>query len=57
MISDENYVVPRSDMPDQAYGPISIFYRDETQANVARLSGVARYGALIGRDPLGDLLG
>src|SRR5258708_30641644 len=36
-------------MPDQAYGPISIFYRDD-RGNVARLNGVARYGALIGRD-------
>jgi hypothetical protein len=36
-------------MPDQAYGPVSIFYRDD-RGNVARLSGVARYGALIGRD-------
>jgi len=41
--------VPRDTMPDQAYGPVSIFYRDD-RGNVARLNGVARYGALIGRD-------
>jgi len=28
---------------------VSIFYRDD-RGNVARLNGVARYGALIGRD-------
>jgi hypothetical protein len=49
VISDETYVVPRDTMPDQAYGPISIFYRDE-HGNVARLNGVARYGALVARD-------
>ena len=49
VISDESYAVPRDTMPDQAYGPVSIFYRDE-RGNVARLNGVARYGALIGRD-------
>ncbi len=49
VISDESYVVPRDTMPDQAYGPVSIFYRDD-RGNVARLNGVARYGALIGRD-------
>jgi len=49
VVSDENYVVPRDTMPDQAYGPVSIFYRDD-RGNVARLNGVARYGALIGRD-------
>jgi len=49
VISDESYVVPRDTMPDQAYGPASIFYRDD-RGNVARLNGVARYGALIGRD-------
>ena len=36
-------------LPDQAYGPASIFYRDD-RGNVARLNGIARYGALIGRD-------
>jgi len=49
VISDETYVVPRDSLPDKAYGPISIFYRDE-RGNVARLNGVAHYGALIGRD-------
>src|SRR5437660_8509003 len=49
VISDESYMVPRDTMPDQAYGPVSIFYRDD-RGNVARLNGVARYGALIGRD-------
>jgi hypothetical protein len=49
VISDETYVVPRETMPDQAYGPSSIFYRDP-KGNVARLNGVVRYGALIGRD-------
>ncbi|MBS0548224.1 MAG: hypothetical protein JSR24_10765 [Proteobacteria bacterium] len=49
VISDETYVVPRETMPDQAYGPSSIFYRDP-KGNVARLNGVTRYGALIGRD-------
>jgi hypothetical protein len=49
VISDENYVVPRSSMPDDAYGPASIFYRDD-RGNVARLNGLVRYGALIGRD-------
>jgi hypothetical protein len=49
VISDETYVVPRDSLPDQAYGPVSIFYRDD-RGNVARLNGVARYGALIGRD-------
>jgi hypothetical protein len=49
VISDGRYIVPRESMPDQAYGPISIFYRDD-KGNVARLSGVARYGALIGHD-------
>jgi hypothetical protein len=49
VISDETYVVPRDTMPDQAYGPSSIFYRDPN-GNVARLNGVARYGALIGHD-------
>ena len=41
--------MPRNTLPDQAYGPVSIFYRDD-RGNVARLNGVARYGALIGRD-------
>jgi hypothetical protein len=49
VISDETYVVPRETMPDQAYGPSSIFYRDP-KGNVARLNGVVRYGALIGHD-------
>ncbi|MBS0517376.1 MAG: hypothetical protein JSR90_01720 [Proteobacteria bacterium] len=49
VISDDKYVVPRDTMPDQAYGPASIFYRD-AQGNVARLNGSARYGALIGHD-------
>jgi hypothetical protein len=49
VISDEAYTVPRDTMPDQAYGPVSIFYRDD-RGNVARLNGVAKYGALIGRD-------
>ncbi len=49
VISDETYVVPRNTMPDMAYGPVSIFYRDD-RGNVARLNGVARYGALIARD-------
>ncbi len=49
VISDEHYVVPRNTLPDDAYGPVSIFYRDD-RGNVARLNGVARYGALIGRD-------
>ena len=49
VISDGVYVVPRETLPDQAYGPASIFYRDD-RGNVARLNGVARYGALIGRD-------
>ena len=41
--------MPRETLPDQAYGPTSIFYRDD-RGNIARLNGVARYGALIGRD-------
>jgi hypothetical protein len=49
VISDETYVVPRSSLPDKAYGPVSIFYRDD-HGNVARLNGSASYGALIGRD-------
>jgi hypothetical protein len=49
VISDETYMVPRNSLPDQAYGPVSIFYRDD-RGNVARLNGVARYGALIGLD-------
>lgn len=48
VISDEKYIVPRNTLPDDAYGPTSIFYRDD-QGNVARLNGYARYGALIGR--------
>jgi hypothetical protein len=49
VISDETYVVSRDTMPDQAYGPTSIFYRDP-KGNIARLNGVARYGALLGHD-------
>jgi hypothetical protein len=49
VISDGTYLVPRDQLPDQAYGPVSIFYRDD-RGNVARLNGSARYGALIGRD-------
>jgi len=49
VISDGTYVVPRDSLPDDSYGPASIFYRDD-RGNVARLNGVARYGALIGRD-------
>lgn len=49
VISNETYVVPKNLMPDDAYGPVSIFYRDD-RGNVARLSGLARYGALVGRD-------
>jgi hypothetical protein len=49
VISDEHYVVPRNMLPTESYGPVSIFYRDPT-GNVARLNGLARYGALIGRD-------
>ena len=49
VISDETYVVPKETMPDQAYGPSSIFYRDP-KGNIARLNGIARYGALIGHD-------
>jgi hypothetical protein len=49
VISNGTYVVPRDTLPDDSYGPTSIFYRDD-RGNVARLNGVARYGALIGRD-------
>jgi hypothetical protein len=49
VISDGVYVVPRDLLPDDSYGPTSIFYRDGS-GNVARLNGVTRYGALIGRD-------
>jgi hypothetical protein len=49
VISDGMYLLPRETLPDQAYGPTSIFYRDD-RGNIARLNGVARYGALIGRD-------
>jgi hypothetical protein len=49
VISDEKYVLAPQSMPDQAYGPSSIFYRD-AKGSVARLNGMARYGALIGRD-------
>jgi len=49
VISNERYVVPRSALPDASYGPVSIFYRDD-RGNMARLNGLAKYGALIGRD-------
>lgn len=49
IVSDGAYTVPREALPDQAYGPASIFYRDG-QGNVARLNGTAKYGALLGRD-------
>ena len=49
VISDEHYVVPRNQLPTESYGPVSIFYRDPT-GNVARLNGLAHYGALLGRD-------
>lgn len=49
VISDEKYVVAPQAMPEQAYGPVSIFYRD-AGGNVARLNGAARYGALVARD-------
>jgi hypothetical protein len=49
VIDNERYVVPRETLPDQSYGPVSIFYRDD-RGNVARLNGLAKYGALIGRD-------
>ena len=29
VISDGAYMVPRGTLPDQAYGPASIFYRDD----------------------------
>jgi hypothetical protein len=49
VVSDEHYFVPRNTLPTESYGPVSIFYRDQT-GNVARLNGLAHYGALIGRD-------
>ena len=49
VISEETYLVPRDTMPTDSYGPASIFYRDD-RGNIARLNGVAKYGALIGRD-------
>jgi hypothetical protein len=49
VVSNETYVVPRNTLPTESYGPVSIFYRDNT-GNVARLNGLAKYGALIGRD-------
>lgn len=49
VITNDNYLVPRDMLPDDAYGPVSIFYRDD-RGNIARLNGVVRYGALIGRD-------
>ena len=49
VVSNEVYVVPRDTLPTDSYGPVSIFYRDNS-GNVARLNGLAKYGALIGRD-------
>lgn len=49
LISDGVYMVPPAALPDQAYGPASIFYRDNN-GNVARLNGNAKYGALLGHD-------
>jgi hypothetical protein len=49
VVSNERYVVPRNALPDASYGPVSIFYRDD-RGNMARLNGLAKYGALIGRD-------
>src|SRR5437899_9934339 len=41
VVNNERYVVPRSAMPDDSYGPVSIFYRDD-QGNMARLNGIAK---------------
>ena len=49
VVSNDVLMVPRNTMPEDAYGPTSIFYRDE-RGNVARLNGYARYGALVGRN-------
>lgn len=49
VVSNGTLMVPRDQLPDEAYGPTSIFYRDD-RGNVARLNGVARYGALVGRN-------
>lgn len=49
VISNGMLMVPRESLPDEAYGPTSIFYRDD-RGNVARLNGYARYGALVGRN-------
>jgi len=49
VISNDMLMVPRETLPDDAYGPTSIFYRDD-RGNVARLNGYARYGALAGRN-------
>jgi hypothetical protein len=49
VISNERYAVPRNLLPDDSFGPVSIFYRDD-RGDVARLNGLAKYGALIGRD-------
>lgn len=49
VVSNDVMMVPRDQMPDEAYGPTSIFYRDNS-GNVARLNGYARYGALAGRN-------
>ena len=49
VVSNDMLMVPRGTLPDEAYGPTSIFYRDE-RGSVARLNGYARYGALVGRD-------
>jgi hypothetical protein len=49
VVSNGVLMVPRDTLPDEAYGPTSIFYRDD-RGNVARLNGYARYGALAGRN-------
>ncbi|MBM3645218.1 MAG: hypothetical protein FJX02_12860 [Alphaproteobacteria bacterium] len=49
VVSNDRYLVPRSSLPDEAYGPASIFFRDD-RGGMARLNGYARYGALIGRN-------
>lgn len=49
VVSNGVLMVPRETMPDDGYGPASIFYRDD-RGNIARLNGQARYGALAGRN-------
>jgi hypothetical protein len=39
VVSNEVYVVPRDTLPTDSYGPVSIFYRDNS-GNVARLNGL-----------------